>query len=50
MQYQGYKINRYTLYTRAQDKKSTNQNIDMHIDAVGNDGKKDSYCGVIEEI
>ena len=26
MQYQGYEINGYTFYTRAQDEKSTNQN------------------------
>jgi hypothetical protein len=31
-------------------KKSTNQNSGVHIDAIGNDGKKDSYYGVIEEI
>jgi hypothetical protein len=27
-----------------------NQNSCVHIDAIGNDGKKDSYYGVIEEI
>jgi hypothetical protein len=50
MQYQGYKINEYTFYTRAQDEKSMNQNNGVHIDAIGNDGKKDSYYGVIKEI
>ena len=50
MQYQGYEINEYTFYTRAQDKKSTNQNSGVRIDAIGNDGNNDSYFGVIEEI
>ena len=50
MQYQGYEINGYTFYTRAQDKKSTNQNSGVRIDAIDNDGKKDSYFGVIVEI
>ena len=48
MQYEGYEINGYTFYTRAQDEKSTNQNSGVHIDAIGNDGNKDSYFGVIE--
>jgi hypothetical protein len=50
MQYQKYEINGYTFYTRAQDEKSMNQNSGVRIDAIGNDGKKDSYYGVIEEI
>ena len=50
MQYQGYEINEYTFYTRAQDKKSTNQKSGVRIDAIGHDGNKDSYFGVIEEI
>jgi len=50
MQYQGYEINGYTFYTRAQDEKSTNQNSGVRIDAIGNDGNKDSYFRVIEEI
>jgi hypothetical protein len=50
MQYQGYEINGYTFYTRAQDEKSTNQNSGVRIDAIGNGGKKDSYYCVIEEI
>jgi hypothetical protein len=50
MQYQGYEINGYIFYTRMQDEKSTNQNIGVRTDAIGNDGKQDSYCDVIEEI
>ena len=50
MQYQGYEINGYMFYTRAQDEKSTNQNSSVRIDAIGHDGNKDSYFGVIEEI
>ena len=50
MQYQGYEINGYTFYTRAQDKKSMNQNSGVRIDAIGHDGNKDSYFGVIEKI
>ena len=50
MQYQGYEINGYTFYSRVQDKKSTNQNSGVRIDAIGNDGNMDSYFGVIEEI
>ena len=48
MQYQWYEINGYIFYTRAQDEKSTNQNSGVRIDAIGNDGNKDSYFGVIE--
>jgi len=50
MQYQGYEINGYTFYTRGQDEKSMNQNSGVRIDAIYNDGNKDSYFGVIEEI
>ena len=50
MQYQGYEINGYMFYTRAQDEKSTNQNSGVHIDAIINDGNKDNCFGVIEEI
>jgi hypothetical protein len=50
MQHQGYEINGYTFYMRAQEEKSSNQNSGAHIDAIGNDWKKDSYYGVIEEI
>ena len=47
MQYQGYEINGYTFYTRAQDENCTNQNSSVRIDAIGNDGNKDNYCGVM---
>ena len=50
MQYQGYEINGYTFYTRGHDEKSMNQNSGVRIDAIGNDGNKDSYFCVIEEI
>ena len=33
LMYQGYEINGYTFYTRAQDNKSTNQNSGVRIDA-----------------
>nr|CAE76028.1 B1292H11.14 [Oryza sativa Japonica Group] len=36
--FQGYETNGYTFYTRAQDKKSTNQNSAVRIDAMGHDG------------
>ena len=42
MQYQAYEINGYIFYTRAQDEKSMNQNSGVRIDAIGNDGNKDS--------
>jgi hypothetical protein len=48
--FQGYEINRNTFYTRGQDKKSTNQNSDFHMDATDNNGKKETYYGYIEEI
>ena len=48
--FQGYEINGYTFYTRAQDKKSTNQNSGVRIDATDNNGNKDTYYGIIEEI
>ena len=36
--FQRYEINGYTFYTRAQDRKSTNQNSDVRIDAMRHDG------------
>jgi hypothetical protein len=48
--FQGYEINVNTFYTIAQDKKSTNQNSGVHIDATNNNGQKDTYYGYIEEI
>ena len=50
LKFQGYDINGYTFYTRAQDKKSTNQNSGVRIDATDSNGNKNSYYGVIEEI
>ena len=49
-QYQGYEINGYTFYTRAQDKKSTNQNSGVRMCIVNSNGEKNNYYGVIEEI
>nr|CAD40286.2 OSJNBb0062H02.9 [Oryza sativa Japonica Group]CAH66338.1 OSIGBa0097I24.6 [Oryza sativa] len=48
--FQGYEINGYTFYTRAQDMKSTNQNSAVRIDAMGHDGTTGTYYGAIEEI
>ena len=48
--YQWYEINGNTFYTIAQDKKSTNQNSGVRMDATDNNGKKDTYYGYIEEI
>ena len=49
--FQGYEINGYTFYTRAQDQKSTNQNSGVRIDAIIDDeGNTETYFGVIEEI
>jgi hypothetical protein len=48
--FQGYDINGNTFYTIAQDKKSTNQNSGVRIDATNNNGQKDTYYGYIEEI
>ena len=48
--FQGYEINGYTFYTRAQDKKSINQNSGIRMDAVDDEGNVQTYFGVIEEI
>jgi len=45
-----YEINGNTFYTRAQDKKSTNQNSGVLMDTIDNSGKKETYYGYIEEI
>nr|AAU90144.1 putative polyprotein [Oryza sativa Japonica Group] len=47
---EGYEINGYTFYTRAQDMKSTNQNSVVRIDAMGHDGTTGTYYGAIEDI
>lgn len=41
LQYQGYEINGYTFYMRAQDQKSTNQNSGVRIVAIDNNGNKE---------
>ena len=48
--FQGYDINGYTFYTKAQDDKSTNQNSGVRIDAYDTNGEKDIYYGWIDEI
>ncbi|XP_052137571.1 uncharacterized protein LOC127756216, partial [Oryza glaberrima] len=48
--FQGYEINGYTFYTRAQDMKSTNQNSVVRVDAMGHDGTTATYYGAIEDI
>nr|AAX92860.1 transposon protein, putative, CACTA, En/Spm sub-class [Oryza sativa Japonica Group]ABA92603.1 transposon protein, putative, CACTA, En/Spm sub-class [Oryza sativa Japonica Group] len=48
--FQGYEINGYTFYTRAQDMKSTNQNNAVRIDAMGHDGTTGTYYGAIKDI
>jgi hypothetical protein len=46
----GYEINGNTYYTMAQDKRSTNQNSDVRIDAIDPNGNKETYYSRIEEI
>nr|AAM92285.1 putative transposon protein [Oryza sativa Japonica Group] len=48
--FQGYEINGYTFYTRAQDMKSTNQNSVVRVNAMGHDGTIGTYYGAIEDI
>jgi hypothetical protein len=48
--FKGYEINGNTFYTIAQDKKSTNQNSGVRIDATHPNGNKKTYYGHIEEI
>nr|ABA98507.1 transposon protein, putative, CACTA, En/Spm sub-class [Oryza sativa Japonica Group] len=43
--FQGYEINGYTFYTRAQDMKSTNQNSVVRIDAMGYEGTTGTLTG-----
>ena len=47
LMYQGYEINDYTFYTRAQDNMSTNQNSGVRIDATDSSGQMNSYFGYI---
>ena len=46
----GYEINGNTFYIVAQDKRSTNQNSGVRIDATDPSGNKQTYYGRIEEI
>jgi hypothetical protein len=48
--YKGYEINGNTFYTVAQDKRSTNQNSGVHVDATDPNGKRQTYYGCIEDI
>jgi hypothetical protein len=48
--YKGYEINGNTFYTVAQDKRSTNQNSGVRIDATDPSGNKQTYYGRIEEM
>ena len=48
--FQGYEINGNTFYTIVQDKKSSNQNSGVRIDATNNNWQKDTYYGYIEDI
>ena len=48
--FKGYEINGNTFYTIAQDKRSTNQNSGIRIDATNPNGNKETYYGRIEEI
>jgi hypothetical protein len=48
--YKWYEINENIFYTVAQDKRSTNQNSDICIDATDLNGNKQTYYGRIEEI
>jgi hypothetical protein len=50
MTFKGYEINGNTYYTMAQDKRSTNQNSGIRIDATNLNGNKKTYYGRIEEI
>ena len=47
---QRYEINENTFYTVAQDKRSTNKNSGVCIDATDPSGNKQTYYGRIEEI
>ena len=48
--FKGDEINGNTFYTIAQDKRSTNQNSGVCIDATDPNGNKETYYGRIEEI
>ena len=48
--YKGYGINGNIFYIVVQDKRSTNQNSGVRIDATGLNGNKETYYGRIENI
>jgi len=48
--YKGYEINGNTFYTLGQDKRSTNQNSGVCVDAIDPNGNRETYYGRIEEI
>ena len=48
--YKGYEINGNTFYTIAQDKRSTNQNSGVRVDATDPNGNKQTYYGQIHDI
>jgi len=48
--YKGYEINGNIFYTVAQDKRSTNQNSGVRIDATDPSWNKQTYYGRIEDI
>jgi len=48
--YKGYEINENTFYTVAQDKRSTNQNNGVRVDAIDPNGNKQTYYGQIHDI
>jgi hypothetical protein len=48
--FKGYEINGNIFYTIAQDKRSSNQNSGVRIDATNLNGNKKTYYGRIEEI
>ena len=45
--YQGYEINGNIFYTVAQDKKSTNQNSGVRMDATDSNGKKRHFTATL---
>ena len=45
--FKGYEINGNTFYTIAQDKRSTNQNSGVRIDAIDPNRNKETYYGHI---
>jgi len=48
--YKGYEINGNTFYTVCQDKRSTNQNSGVRVDATDPNGNRQTYYGHIEDI